>query len=69
MPLNIEAKKEVVKELNSEANNSVAGAIAEFSGLNVKDLTLLRTRARESDIYLKVVKYSLSRRAFAETNF
>ena len=46
MPLNIEAKKEVVKELNSEANNSVAGAIAEFSGLNVKDLTLLRTRAR-----------------------
>ena len=69
MPLNIEAKKEVVKELNSEANNSVAGAIAEFSGLNVKDLTLLRTRARESDIYLKVVKNSLSRRAFAETNF
>ena len=69
MPLNIEAKKEVVKELNSEANNSVAGAIAEFSGLNVKDLTLLRTRARESDIYLKVVKNSLSRRAVAETNF
>ena len=69
MPLNIEAKKEVVKELNSEANNSVAGAIAEFSGLNVKDLTLLRTRARESDIYLKVVKNSLSRTAFAETNF
>ena len=69
MPLNIEAKKEVVKELNSEANNSVAGAIAEFSGLNVKDLTLLRTKARESDIYLKVVKNSLSRRALAETNF
>ena len=69
MPLNIEAKKEVVKELNSEANNSVSGAIAEFSGLNVKDLTLLRTRARESDIYLKVVKNSLSRRAFTETNF
>ena len=69
MPLNIEAKKEVVKELNSEANNSVAGAIAEFSGLNVKDLTLLRTKARESDIYLRVVKNSLSRRAFADTNF
>lgn len=69
MPLNIEAKKEVVKELNSEANNSVAGAIAEFSGLNVKDLTLLRTKARESDIYLKVVKNSLSRRAFTDTNF
>ena len=30
MPLNIEAKKEVVKELNSEANISVAGAIADL---------------------------------------
>ena len=69
MPLNIEAKKEVVKELNSEANNSVAGAIADFSGLSVKDLTLLRTKARESDIYLRVVKNSLSRRAFDDTNF
>ena len=69
MPLNIEAKKEVVKELNSEANISVAGAIADFSGLSVKDLTLLRTKARESDIYLSVVKNSLSRRAFADTNF
>ena len=69
MPLNIEAKKEVVKELNSEANISVAGAIADFSGLSVKDLTLLRTKARESDIYLRVVKNSLSRRAFVDTNF
>ena len=69
MPLNIEAKKEVVKELNSEANNSVAGAIADFSGLSVKDLTLLRTKARESDVYLRVVKNSLSRRAFVDTNF
>ena len=69
MPLNIEAKKEVVKELNSEANISVAGAIADFSGLSVKDLTLLRTKARESDIYLRVVKNSLSRRAFSDTNF
>ncbi len=69
MPLNIEAKKEVVKELNSEASNSVSGAIAEFSGLNVHDLTLLRTKARESDIYLKVVKNSLSRRAFVDTDF
>ncbi len=69
MPLSIQEKKEVVKELNNQANLSVAGAIAEFSGLNVHDLTLLRTKARKSDIYLKVVKNSLSRRAFADTEF
>ena len=69
MPLNIEEKKQVVKELKSEATNSVAGAIAEYSGLNVKDITLLRTKARESGVYLKVVKNSLSKRAFNQTGF
>ena len=69
MPLNIEGKKEVVKELNNQANLSIAGAIAEYNGLNVQDMTLLRTKARESGIYLKVVKNSLSKRAFADTNF
>lgn len=69
MPLNIEEKKQVVKELNSEATNSVAGAIAEYNGLNVKDITLLRTKARESGVYLKVVKNSLSKRAFNDTGF
>ena len=33
MPLNIEEKKQVVKELKSEATNSVAGAIAEYLSL------------------------------------
>ena len=69
MPLNIEEKKQVVKELKSEATNSVAGAIAEYNGLNVKDITLLRTKARESGVYLKVVKNSLSKRAFSDTGF
>ena len=69
MPLNIEQKKEVVKELNVFANESVSGAIAEYSGLSVQDLTLLRNKARESDVYLKVVKNTLSKRAFEETDF
>jgi ribosomal protein L10 len=33
MPLNIEQKKDIVKELNIFANDSVSGAIAEYSGL------------------------------------
>ena len=69
MPLNIEEKKQVVKELNSEATNSVAGAIAEYNGLNVQDITLLRTKARESGVYLKVVKNSLSKRVLKIENF
>ena len=64
MPLSIEQKKDVVKELNVFATESVSGAIAEYSGLSVQDMTLLRNQARESDIYLKVVKNTLSKRAF-----
>ena len=69
MPLSIEQKKDVVKELNVFATESVSGAIAEYSGLSVQDMTLLRNQARESDIYLKVVKNTLSKRAFEETDF
>ena len=69
MPLRIEQKKAVVEELNSVASTSVSAAIAEYRGLNVAEITELRTKARESDVYLKVVKNSLSKKALADTNF
>ena len=59
MPLNIEQKKEVVRELNLFATESVSGAIAEYSGLSVSDLSHLRNKARESGVYLRVVKNTL----------
>ena len=69
MPLRIEQKKAVVQELNSIASTSVSAAIAEYRGLNVAEITKLRIKARESDVYLKVVKNSLSKKALADTNF
>ncbi len=69
MPLRIEQKKAVVEELHSIASSSVSAAIAEYRGLNVAEITKLRTKARESEIYLKVVKNSLSKKALADTNF
>ena len=69
MPLRIEQKKAVVEELNSMASSSVSAAIAEYRGLNVAEITELRTKARESGVYLKVVKNSLSKKALADTNF
>ena len=69
MPLRIEDKKLLVEELNAIANSSVAGAIADYSGLNVTEITELRTKARESGVFLKVVKNTLSKRAFSDTSF
>ena len=60
MPLSIEDKQRVVQELNATASSSIAGAIADYSGLNVTEITQLRTKARESGVYLKVVKNTLS---------
>ena len=69
MPLRIEQKKAVVEELNSMASSSVSAAIAEYKGLNVAEITELRTKARESGVYLKVVKNSLSKKALTGTDF
>ena len=69
MSLSIEDKQSVVKELNTIASSSVSGAIADYSGLNVTEITELRTKAREAGVYLKVVKNTLSKRAFSDTSF
>ena len=69
MSLSIEDKQSVVKELNTIASSSVSGAIADYSGLNVAEITELRTKAREAGVYLKVVKNTLSKRAFLDTSF
>jgi len=69
MPLRIEDKQRLVQELNAIASSSIAGAIADYSGLNVTEITELRTKARESGVYLKVVKNTLSKRAFSDTDF
>jgi large subunit ribosomal protein L10 len=69
MSLRIKDKQRIVKELNTMASSSIAGAIADYSGLNVTEITELRTKARASGVYLKVVKNTLSKRAFLDTNF
>jgi len=69
MSLSIEDKQRVVQELNAIASSSVSGAIADYSGLNVTEITELRTKAREAGVYLKVVKNTLSKRAFSDTSF
>ena len=69
MPLSIEDKHHLVQELNAVASSSISAAIADYSGLNVTEITELRTKARESGVYLKVVKNTLSKRALSDTNF
>jgi len=69
MPLSIEAKRALVDEVSQVAATAHSAVAAEYRGLSVGELTELRVAARKSDVYLKVVKNTLARRAIAGTEF
>jgi len=69
MALNIEQKKAVVAEVAEAANNALSAVAAEYRGLSVEEMTDLRVKARESNVYLKVAKNTLARRAVEGTEF
>ena len=69
MGLNLEDKKAVVAEVSAQVANAQTIAVAEYRGIEVGDLTVLRRKARESGVYLRVLKNTLVRRAVAGTPF
>lgn len=69
MSLNLEEKKAVVAELGGQLASAEAIVLAEYRGLEVGDMTVLRAKARESGVYFRVLKNTLARRAVAGTPF
>lgn len=69
MALNLDQKKAVVAEIAAVAANAYSAIAAEYLGLSVTDMTALRAKAREQNVYLRVVKNTLARRAFEGTDF
>ena len=69
MSLNLDDKKAVVAEVSAQVANAQTIVVAEYRGVQVSDLTVLRKKARESGVYLRVLKNTLVRRAVAGTPF
>lgn len=69
MGLNLEDKKAVVAEVSAQVANAQTIVLAEYAGIEVGDLTALRAKARQSGVYLRVLKNTLARRAVADTPF
>ena len=69
MGLNLDDKKAVVAEVSAQVANAQTIAVAEYRGIAVGDLTALRAKARESGVFLRVLKNTLVRRAIAGTPF
>jgi large subunit ribosomal protein L10 len=67
--LNLDDKKAVVAEVAAQLADAQTIVVAEYSGVQVTDLTVLRAKARQSGVYLRVLKNTLVRRAVAGTQF
>jgi len=67
--LRLDDKKLVVEEVAAIAADAHSAIAAEYRGLTVTEVTELRRVARESGVYLRVVKNTLARRAVEGTEF
>ncbi|MEC7885179.1 MAG: 50S ribosomal protein L10 [Pseudomonadota bacterium] len=69
MALSIDQKKQVVNEVSEVASSALSAVAAEYRGLSVEQLSSLRAKAREMDVYVKVVKNTLAKKAIKNTSF
>ena len=69
MALGLEDKKAIVADVAETASNALSLVIADARGVNLTDMTALRAKAREEQVVLRVVKNSLAKRAFTDTDF
>jgi large subunit ribosomal protein L10 len=67
--LNLDSKKAIVAEVTEVAKHATSLVAANYSGLTVAQLTELRKTARESGVYMRVVRNTLAKRAFQGTSF
>ena len=69
MALLIEDKKQIVAEVNEVASKAFSAVVADYQGLSVEQLTALRVEARKLGVTTRVVRNTLAKRAFQDTQF
>ncbi len=67
--LTLQEKQAVVAEVSEIAGRAHSLVAAEYHGLTVSQLSTLREKARQSDVYIRVVKNSLAKRALTNSSF
>ena len=69
MVLRLKDKKAIVEEVADVASKAVSAGVADYRGLTVAQMSSLRNKARESGIYLRVVRNTLAKRGIEDTEF
>jgi large subunit ribosomal protein L10 len=64
----LEEKKQIVNDLVEDIKNSTHFYLADISGLNAEQTTMLRRKCFESELKLMVVKNTLIKRALDQTD-
>lgn len=69
MPLRLEDKQAIVADVTKVASSALSAVLADYHGLTVEELTQLRAQARQQNVYLRVVRNTLLKRAFKDTEY
>ena len=69
MALNLEDKRAIVAEVNETATTAASAVLADYRGMSVAQMTALRAKAREANVYVRVCRNTLARRAVEGTDF
>ncbi|MGH8487041.1 MAG: 50S ribosomal protein L10, partial [Pseudomonas sp.] len=69
MAIRLEDKKQIVSEVNEAATGALSAVLADYRGVTVGDLTALRKAARENQVYRRVVRNTLLKKAVENTDF
>lgn len=69
MALNLEQKKEIVAQVNEAASGALSAVLANYRGLTVSEMTEMRSKARDTGVYVRVIRNTLAKRAVAGTEF
>ncbi|MDG2276874.1 MAG: 50S ribosomal protein L10 [Pseudomonadales bacterium] len=69
MALRLEQKQQIVAEVKEIAASALSAVVADYRGLTVAEMTEMRAKARETGVYLRVVRNTLVKRAVEGTDY
>ena len=69
MALRLADKQAIVAEVNEAATSALSAVVSDYRGMTVEQMTAMRAKARETGVYLRVVRNTLAKRAIAGTEY
>jgi len=69
MALRLEDKQAIVADVAKVASSALSAVVADYQGLTVGEMTILRNQARAQGVYIRVVRNTLIKRAIEGSEY